>query len=74
MHGSAPDIAGKGIVNPFAMLLTSALMLEELGHIAEAKALNAAIEGAVRDGKTTRDLGGDLSTTQATDEVISRLL
>ncbi|MBS1149046.1 MAG: putative 3-isopropylmalate dehydrogenase [Myxococcaceae bacterium] len=73
VHGSAPDIAGKGIVNPVASLLTSALMLRELGHGKSADALEAAVQSAVADGKTTRDLGGTLSTVAATDEVIARL-
>jgi 3-isopropylmalate dehydrogenase len=73
VHGSAPDIAGKGIVNPMAMLLTTALMLETVGHADEAKLLDAAIDQAVRDGKVTKDLGGALSTAQVTDAVLANL-
>jgi 3-isopropylmalate dehydrogenase len=73
VHGSAPDIAGKGIVNPVASLLTSALMLRDLGHVHAADQLDAAVQSAVAAGKTTKDLGGSLSTTAATDEVIARL-
>jgi 3-isopropylmalate dehydrogenase len=73
VHGSAPDIAGKGIVNPVATLLTSALMLRELGHERAAAQLEKAVEGSVQAGKTTRDLGGTLSTREVTDEVLRRL-
>ncbi len=70
VHGSAPDIAGKGIVNPAAMLLTSALMLSELGHAEEAHLLEGAVEKAVQEGKGTPDIGGQLSTHEAADEVL----
>ena len=73
VHGSAPDIAGKGIVNPVATLLTSALMLHELGHDDAALALELAVEASVQAGRTTKDLGGTLSTREVTDEVIQRL-
>jgi 3-isopropylmalate dehydrogenase len=73
VHGSAPDIAGKGVVNPYAMLLTSALMLRELGHAFEADLLEKAVEAAVASGQGTQDIGGSLSTRQATDAVIARL-
>ena len=73
VHGSAPDIAGKNLVNPVAMLLTTALMLRELGDEAPAKRIEAAVEAAVQAGKTTKDLGGTLSTTEATDEILQRL-
>jgi 3-isopropylmalate dehydrogenase len=73
VHGSAPDIAGKGLVNPIAMLLTTALMLRQLGDSKAATALEQAVEGAVQAGKTTRDLGGTLSTEQATQAVLERL-
>jgi 3-isopropylmalate dehydrogenase len=73
VHGSAPDIAGKGIVNPAAMFLTSALMLEELGHEAEARALEQAVAQAVADGQCTRDIGGTLSTADAAKAVADRI-
>lgn len=73
VHGSAPDLAGKGLVNPVAMLLTTALMLRELGDESAAQTIERAVEAAVQAGKTTRDLGGSLSTTQATDEILSRM-
>jgi len=73
VHGSAPDIAGKGIVNPAAMFLTAALMLGELGHAAEAKLLERAVGKSILEGKGTVDVGGKLSTREAADEVIANL-
>jgi 3-isopropylmalate dehydrogenase len=73
VHGSAPDIAGKGIVNPVAMLLTTALMLRELGSEEHALKLEKAVEASVHAGKTTRDLGGSLSTREVTDDILGRL-
>jgi isocitrate dehydrogenase (NAD+) len=80
VHGSAPDIAGQGIANPLALLM-SAVML--LNHLADAHrdnklrsvgaAIREAYDEALRDGKTTRDLGGGLSTEQFADAVIERL-
>src|ERR671931_1321303 len=64
VHGSAPDIAGKGIANPIAQIWTGAMMLEHLGHAEAARAVVGAIERMVEEGKTlTRDLGGRASTT-----------
>ena len=73
VHGSAPDIAGKGLVNPVAMLLTTALMLRHLGDEKAAEKLERAVEASVQAGKTTRDLGGTLSTTEVTDDILGRL-
>jgi 3-isopropylmalate dehydrogenase len=73
VHGSAPDIAGKGIVNPGAMLLTSALMLRELGFAGAGERLETAVEAAVNDGACTPDVGGALSTRDAAAAVLSRL-
>src|SRR6266704_7211908 len=65
VHGSAPDIAGKGLANPVAQAWTGALMLEHLGHADAAGAVVAAVERLVEEGKTlTRDLGGRASTTE----------
>ena len=65
VHGSAPDIAGKGIANPIAQIWTGAMMLEHLGHPDAAQAVVSAIERVVEDGKTvTRDLGGKASTVE----------
>ncbi len=73
VHGSAPDIAGKGIVNPTAMFLTVALMLRELGLEKPAVDVEAAVERLVREGRTTRDLGGSLSTTDVTRALLELL-
>jgi 3-isopropylmalate dehydrogenase len=73
VHGSAPDIAGKGIVNPVAMFLTAALMLRELGHAQVALELEKAVEATVVAGETTKDLSGTLSTSQVTDAVLAKL-
>jgi tartrate dehydrogenase/decarboxylase/D-malate dehydrogenase len=65
VHGSAPDIAGKGIANPIGQILSGALMLEHLGYPEAARTIEKAVEGAVADRKIrTRDLGGEASTEQ----------
>jgi 3-isopropylmalate dehydrogenase len=74
IHGSAPDIAGKGIANPLGTILSAAMMLRHsLGLPAEAAAIEAAADRAVTEGCRTRDLGGSLSTRQMADEVLKRL-
>jgi 3-isopropylmalate dehydrogenase len=73
VHGSAPDIAGKGVVNPCAMLLTLALMLETLGLGEDARRVEGAVDAALAAGEVTADLGGTLSTVQATDAVLRHL-
>jgi len=75
VHGSAPDIAGRGIANPTATLWSASLMLEHLGEGEAAAALLAALEGAIADGSAlTRDLGGGAGTTEMTDAVLARLV
>ncbi|MGO1543899.1 MAG: tartrate dehydrogenase [Gulosibacter sp.] len=73
VHGSAPDIAGKGIANPVGALWAAAMMLEHLGESAAAVALTAAFEGALADGISTPDLGGNATTASFAEEVIARL-
>src|SRR5271154_1700671 len=73
VHGSAPDIAGKGIANPLGSVLASAMMLEFLGWNAEATKLRAAVKSAVHQNFVTVDLGGDKSTTQVGDFVASHV-
>jgi tartrate dehydrogenase/decarboxylase/D-malate dehydrogenase len=74
VHGSAPDIAGKGIANPVAQIWTGAMMLEHLGHVDAARAVVGAIERVVEEGKTlTRDLGGRASTSEV-GQTIAALL
>jgi hypothetical protein len=68
VHGSAPDIAGQGIANPLAMILSAALLLRHgLAREAEAAAIESAVDRAVQDGLRTTDLGGSATTAEATD-------
>ncbi|HEX7243797.1 MAG TPA: 3-isopropylmalate dehydrogenase [Longimicrobiaceae bacterium] len=69
VHGSAPDLAGKDQANPFAAILTAALMLRHLGRPAEAERVEAAVRRAIHDGATTPDLGGSLGTAAAGDAI-----
>jgi len=74
VHGSAPDIAGKGIANPTALMLSSSLMLIHLGEQAAAKRLRSAVERVYAEGKhLTPDVGGSASTTEFTDAVIAQV-
>jgi isocitrate dehydrogenase (NAD+) len=74
VHGSAPDIAGKGIANPTALMQSAALMLEHLGEAQAAARLQAAIESVYAEGKClTKDLGGSASTGQFTDAVVREI-
>ena len=74
VHGSAPDIAGKGIANPTAMMLSSVLMLHHLKESQAATRLQAAIEKVYAGGKhTTPDVGGRAGTTEFTDAVIAAM-
>ena len=72
--GSAPDIAGKNIVNPTAMMLTGMHMLKYLGENAAADRIEKAVTKVIKDGRTvTRDLGGITGTSEFTDQVIAAL-
>lgn len=73
VHGSAPDIAGKGIANPAGSILSAAMMLEWLGEPKAAGVVRTAVERAFADGNLTPDLGGKLTTTQLTDAIVKRL-
>jgi isocitrate dehydrogenase (NAD+) len=74
VHGTAPDIAGKGLANPTALLLSSILMLEHLAETSAARRIQAALEAVYRQGKhLTRDLGGKAGTNEFTDAVIAAL-
>jgi tartrate dehydrogenase/decarboxylase/D-malate dehydrogenase len=74
VHGSAPDIAGKGLANPIGQIWTGALMLDHLGHPEAAAAVVSAIEKLVADGKVlTRDLGGKASTSEVGQALASAL-
>jgi 3-isopropylmalate dehydrogenase len=65
VHGSAPPIAGKNVANPFGAILTAAMMLRHLGFIREPDKIEAAVLEAVRQKKTTQDIGGTLGTREA---------
>jgi 3-isopropylmalate dehydrogenase len=69
VHGSAPPISGKNIANPFGAILTAAMMLAHLGMTSHAAKIEAAILEAVRQKKTTVDIGGTLGTREAGDWV-----
>ena len=74
VHGSAPDIAGRGIANPTALLLSSVMMLRHMLEISAADRLQTAIEAVYREGKhTTSDVGGSATTAQFADAVIAKL-
>ncbi len=74
VHGSAPDIAGKGIANPSALLLAACLMLEHVGQNETAARIRGALKTVIHDGETvTADLGGSASTTAFSDAVIEEI-
>jgi isocitrate dehydrogenase (NAD+) len=74
VHGSAPDIAGKHIANPCALMLGAAMMLAHLGMVEQAGALRRAIVAAIVSGdRTTPDLGGTDQSEAFTDSIIDRL-
>ena len=74
IHGSAPDIAGKGIANPVGTILSSAMMLRHsLNLEAEAASLEKAVDDAITGGARTGDIGGKLTTRQMADEIIAHL-
>jgi isocitrate dehydrogenase (NAD+) len=74
VHGSAPDIAGKGVANPLALLLAACLMLDHVGKTAIANQIRRAVDRTLRDdGVRTRDLAGKATTRDFTKAVIERL-
>jgi 3-isopropylmalate dehydrogenase len=74
VHGSAPDIAGQGIANPLAMILSAAMLLRHgLGREDAAAQVESAVDSALEAGLRTRDLGGDATTATATDAVLKEL-
>ena len=73
VHGSAPPIAGKNIANPLGAILTAALMLAHLGMSREAEKIEAAVLEAVRQRKTTQDIGGTLGTREVGDWVAQKV-
>jgi len=74
VHGTAPDIAGKGLANPTALLMSALLMLRHLGEWSAADRIEAALQKVYKDGKrVTRDVGGTAGTQEFTDAVIAAL-
>jgi len=74
VHGSAPDIAGKGIANPLAITMSGGMMLRHLGEEKAALALDEAIRAVVKGGKrVTRDLGGTATTREMADAIVDQL-
>src|SRR5215469_6391958 len=74
VHGTAPDIAGKGLANPTALLLSAILMLDHLGERSAARRIEAALEKVYREAKhTTKDVGFSVTAEPFTDAVVSAL-
>jgi 3-isopropylmalate dehydrogenase len=73
VHGSAPPLAGKNIANPMGAILTSAMMLAHLGFSDAAQKIEAAVLDAVRQKKTTQDVGGTLGTKEVTEWIAKKL-
>ena len=73
VHGTAPDIAGQGVANPAATILSAAMLLDYLGYTADAADVRRAVEQTLSDGPRTPDLGGDATTNEVTEAVLQRL-
>ena len=74
VHGSAPDIAGKGIVNPLATILSASMMLDHLELPAAASEVERAVAAVLAEGQIrTPDLGGSSTTQEVTDAVLEKL-
>ena len=73
VHGSAPRLAGQNVANPIGAILSAGLMLETLGFVEEARAVDAAVRAAINDRACTADAGGSLGTREAGDAVVARL-
>ena len=73
VHGSAPDIAGQGIANPVAAILSAAMMLDWLGQRTAGDAVRSAVAAVLSSGAATADLGGALTTIQMADAILTQL-
>jgi isocitrate dehydrogenase (NAD+) len=74
VHGSAPDIAGRNLANPMALILSSALMLEHLGETDAARRVRTAVRSVLAEGATlTADLGGRSGTTEVAEAIAARV-
>ena len=75
IHGSAPDIAGQGVVNPCATVLSAAMMLDlSFGQTAAARAVESAVETALDSGARSADIAADGETVLGTDEMTDRII
>jgi isocitrate/isopropylmalate dehydrogenase len=74
VHGSAPDIAGKNLANPMALVLSATMMLDHLGELDAARRVREAVYAVLAEGKKlTRDLGGTAGTTEITEAIAARV-
>jgi 3-isopropylmalate dehydrogenase len=73
VHGSAPNIAGKGVANPLGSILTVGMMFAYLGWQAEADAIDRAVRAALKEGKTPAEVGGTLGTREVGDWVATHI-
>jgi isocitrate/isopropylmalate dehydrogenase len=73
VHGSAPPLAGKGVANPIAAVLTGALMVEQLGHPDAARDLERAVKRVLADGVRSPDIGGRASTAEVANALTTAL-
>jgi len=73
VHGSAPPIAGKNLANPFGAILTAAMLLAHLGMRKESEKIEAAVLDAIRQTKTTQDIGGSLGTREAGEWITQKV-
>jgi 3-isopropylmalate dehydrogenase len=73
VHGTAPDIAGEGVANPSATIVSAAMLLEYLGYDEAGQAVHDAVESVLADGPRTPDLGGSATTADVTEAVLARL-
>jgi isocitrate dehydrogenase (NAD+) len=74
VHGTAPDIAGKGIANPTALLMSGIMMLDHIGEMPAARRVESALHQVYREGKSlTRDVRGSATTAEFTAAVIAAL-
>lgn len=74
VHGSAPPLAGKGVANPIGAILTTAMMLEWLGFENAGNAIENAVRESIANGETTKDLVGNLSTSEAGDAIRNKVM
>ncbi len=73
VHGSAPRYAGKDVANPMGAILSAQLMLDHLGWVGEAGAIEAAVRACIREGECTQDIGGTLGTREVGDRISLRI-